>query len=161
VQTQVPVWGGSVVWHITGGLDPLNARFKSRPPHMGRSEGYKDETNYLDEKPPDVENPHDGPWEELDYDQQYYLVHRERRRDQIRSREDGIRSWVWEIKEDKECSRCEEDHPACLDFHHTGEKTATVNELVRDGASKETIQKEIENCTLMCANCHRKEHHGD
>jgi predicted HNH restriction endonuclease len=34
-----------------------------------------------------------------------------------------------------------------------------VNELVLYGYSKAAIRAEIDNCVVLCANCHRVKHH--
>ena len=59
------------------------------------------------------------------------------------------------------CVRCEEDDPACLDYHHREEteKVMTVSEMVTHGYSKDRLRAEIAKCVLLCANCHRKEHY--
>lgn len=46
---------------------------------------------------------------------------------------------------------------AVYDFHHVGKKDANPSELIAN-ASVEKIAEEIENCVLLCANCHRVEH---
>lgn len=69
------------------------------------------------------------------------------------------RRWVHEQKRQTGgCTRCSEDDPAALDFHHVGEKTTTVAELVSDDRSRKRIRTEMENCIILCANCHRLEH---
>lgn len=70
------------------------------------------------------------------------------------------RRWIYEYKETSGgCRRCGETAPECLVFHHcTGEKTDTIASLVGDAYPKEKIRAEMENCELLCANCHRKEH---
>lgn len=57
------------------------------------------------------------------------------------------------------CSRCPENHPACLDFHHIcGNKTKNVAKMVTEKLSMKTIMQEIAKCIVLCSNCHRKEH---
>ena len=51
-------------------------------------------------------------------------------------------------------------HPAAFDFHHVGEKTDNISELIAD-ASMDAINAELEHCVLLCANCHRIEHAND
>lgn len=74
-------------------------------------------------------------------------------------RRDRLRRWVRRRKADAGgCRRCDETDPACLDYHHDGRKGATVAALVADGESRERIRREIDRCTVLCANCHRREH---
>ncbi len=68
-----------------------------------------------------------------------------------------VRDLVHNLKVGKTCSRCPEDHVACLDFHHLANKRFNIGGAYRHH-SKASILKEISNCILLCANCHRKEH---
>ncbi|ADD05531.1 uncharacterized protein Nmag_1960 [Natrialba magadii ATCC 43099] len=71
-----------------------------------------------------------------------------------------LRTWTDNQKRAAGCNRCGESDPACLDFHHVGDvKEATVAQLVANDQPKERIRAEIERCHVLCANCHRKEHH--
>lgn len=80
--------------------------------------------------------------------------------DRIRDDRPRLQAWVYEYKRATGgCARCDEDNPVCLDFHHVGpEKSRTVASMISDGCSKEEIRAEIAKCTVLCANCHRKEH---
>ncbi|MXV61563.1 hypothetical protein GS429_05685 [Natronorubrum sp. JWXQ-INN-674] len=72
----------------------------------------------------------------------------------------GRRRWVHSRKRESGCGRCDESDPACLDFHHHGDKKeATVAKLVSNGHLIDRIRSEIDRCLVLCANCHRKEHH--
>lgn len=57
------------------------------------------------------------------------------------------------------CSRCNEKHPACIDFHHLDPsvKETCVGVAVNRNWSWDRVLCEIEKCELLCANCHRKE----
>lgn len=57
------------------------------------------------------------------------------------------------------CSRCIENDPRCLDFHHRKpeEKFMAVSLLVNRGATWKRIMLEVEKCDVLCSNCHRKE----
>lgn len=67
--------------------------------------------------------------------------------------------WFTEYKKTLKCSRCPENHPSCLDFHHINpqEKEFSISQKAWR-YSKERIMKEISKCIILCANCHRKEH---
>ncbi|MDF9747757.1 homing endonuclease associated repeat-containing protein [Natrinema salsiterrestre] len=74
--------------------------------------------------------------------------------------EQGRRQWIHDLKRDTGCDRCDVSDPACLDFHHHGDrKGATVAKLVSNGQPKDRIRTEIDRCCVLCANCHRKEHY--
>lgn len=68
--------------------------------------------------------------------------------------------WLREFKKTLKCSRCPEDHPACLQFHHMDptKKDLAVSNAVRSWSRKRLLA-EIEKCEVLCANCHAKEHH--
>lgn len=57
-----------------------------------------------------------------------------------------------------ECNRCGyNESPAALEFHHTGEKTLSIGK-VANKSWENTIKPELEECILLCSNCHRAEH---
>ena len=61
------------------------------------------------------------------------------------------------------CIKCGFDHPAALDFHHRdpSQKLNTIGDLKWAGASKERMQKELDKCDVLCANCHRILHYNE
>lgn len=63
------------------------------------------------------------------------------------------------IRKQKEvgCLICGEKDPACLDFHHLGDKYEQISHMQSHSFS--TIQKEIDKCVVLCSNCHRKLHY--
>lgn len=48
-----------------------------------------------------------------------------------------------------------------LDFHHIGRKTFSLASGRAMTASVELLEREIAECVVLCANCHRIQHHGD
>lgn len=67
------------------------------------------------------------------------------------------REYVWEYLSTHPCEECGESDPFVLEFDHVkGKKRAEVTKLVRDGYSIKNIQKEIEKCVVLCANCHKR-----
>ena len=54
------------------------------------------------------------------------------------------------------CVDCGETDAAVLEFDHVRGKNTDIATLIRDGATIERIQREIELCERRCANCHRK-----
>jgi len=72
------------------------------------------------------------------------------------------KKWYDEYKQTLKCSKCGEDHPACLEFHHTNpkEKDFGISEAFGQlNLSKEEILKEINKCEVLCSNCHKKFHY--
>jgi hypothetical protein len=61
------------------------------------------------------------------------------------------------------CSKCGEIFPHYVyDFHHIGslKKDFAISEAIKS-VSAEVIASEVAKCILLCANCHRIEHHGE
>jgi transcription elongation factor Elf1 len=66
---------------------------------------------------------------------------------------------LYELKREMGCSRCPENDPVCLQFHHLDTKTKKFGGVSSLTAGAwETVLKEIKKCILLCANCHFKEH---
>jgi hypothetical protein len=60
------------------------------------------------------------------------------------------------------CSKCSgKFHPAIYEFHHIDPKTKDRDPSKMLSLSKENLILELNKCILLCANCHRLEHHGD
>lgn len=69
--------------------------------------------------------------------------------------------WLLAYRRDSNgCSHCDTAFPPCLDFHHEEEKQMRVGQMVSFDYSIPEIQEEIDKCILLCANCHRVEHHN-
>ena len=70
------------------------------------------------------------------------------------------RAWYLDLKKELKCEKCGIDDFRVLDFHHKNpsDKEMEVSLLALRAASKEKILKEIEKCSVICANCHRIEH---
>ena len=96
---------------------------------------------------------------QLKYQREHYSKNRSREVDRVRKRVRSVALWFAELKNDFKCETCGENHPATLDFHHKFEKKYNVSEMANSGCSKKSILKEIEKCTVLCSNCHRKLHY--
>ena len=95
---------------------------------------------------------------QCEYRRQHYLKNRQKYIDKAHRIKQARIAWWKEYKKTLKCSECGEDHPACIDFHHTNDnKEGNVSKMVHE-ASKERLLKEIEKCEVICANCHRKRH---
>lgn len=60
----------------------------------------------------------------------------------------------YEVLKDSKCSFCPEDNPLVLQFHHRGDKSDGISEMINKGVSWKKIEKEMSKCQLLCANCH-------
>lgn len=96
---------------------------------------------------------------------QYRKEHYERNKakyiKKAKERDHQIQNWWREYKKSLKCSRCSEDHPACLDFHHIDPlgKDNSVSRLIAMG-NKRKILDEVKKCEVLCSNCHRKLHYS-
>lgn len=60
----------------------------------------------------------------------------------------------------EKCVDCGYDkHPSAFDFHHLSEKTDTPSNLLKGGFEK--AKKELDDCILLCKNCHSIRHFLD
>lgn len=73
-----------------------------------------------------------------------------------------LRDWFKLIMNQYSCIACGEDARECLDLHHIDPtlKHDDVSKLLAEKRSKSRIVAEIEKCTVLCSNCHRKHHAG-
>lgn len=76
----------------------------------------------------------------------------------IKSRQLNVQWWK-DYKKTLKCSKCQEDHPSCLQFHHLNpdNKEVTISKVIRRWG-KDKILQEVAKCEVLCANCHFKEH---
>jgi hypothetical protein len=73
-----------------------------------------------------------------------------------RRRRDRLHRYVLNWLEHHPCVDCGLDDPVVLEFDHLAAKTAEVTTLVMREATVEEIQREIDSCEVVCANCHRR-----
>lgn len=147
----------STIMRVLGGWNEAKERAGLETYAQGENGG-----SPVQPKPEGVVLPEDKKWEELSGYQRWYYKNRESEIQKKEDRRETLRAWLHEFKREHcECRRCGAGHPACLDFHHTDatEKELGVSEMISYGYAKESIRDEIENCEVLCANCHRKEHY--
>jgi hypothetical protein len=84
----------------------------------------------------------------------------DRHLEQVKERKDAARlvarEYAYQYLLTHPCEECGESDVRVLEFHHKGEKDMAVAAMVSAGYSIERIQTEIDKCTILCANCHRK-----
>lgn len=96
------------------------------------------------------------------YQKAHYARNRQRLIQEAAERKRRNARWLAEYKKKLKCSRCPEDHPACLDFHHRDPdaKIMSICNAANSGWGVEKILEEMAKCDVLCSNCHRKEHAG-
>ena len=97
------------------------------------------------------------------YQRAWHQRHKTKRIAKIRERKERLREFLKQQKETLECSQCGENHPATLHFHHLDPQTKDFS--LADAANRaygpKRIQREMEKCIVLCANCHAKLHYEE
>lgn len=99
-----------------------------------------------------------------EYQKEWYKKNRDKEKARIEKYRKDLKEWfATEIVAKAKCTKCGEDHPATIDFHHRDPETkeGAIADLVANKRSKEAILKEIDKCDVLCSNCHRKLHYKE
>lgn len=82
-----------------------------------------------------------------------------------KQRRTNWKNWVFGLK--LKCEKCDEDNVWCLEFHHKNKEekefsiSKTINTQSFSEKWKALVLDEIHKCSVLCANCHRKEHYKE
>lgn len=68
-----------------------------------------------------------------------------------------MRALFIEYKSKLKCTKCDESHISCLDFHHVdpSQKEGLITKMIY---SRLKLERELKKCIVLCSNCHRKLH---
>jgi hypothetical protein len=79
-----------------------------------------------------------------------------------KKRNHGLKDKWREFKATLSCLECGIYHPAVLDFHHIDPemKNASVHSLIQ-AKNYVAAMEEVEQCVVLCANCHRVYHYNE
>jgi hypothetical protein len=68
-----------------------------------------------------------------------------------------------EFKSKLSCTKCNENHPAALDFHHVipNPVNKKITDLIRAGRISFAMEEIKNKCIVLCSNCHRKHHYEE
>ena len=95
------------------------------------------------------------------YNKTHYHANKEYYRIKNKKAKDSLKARFNELKSSLSCIHCGEDDNVVLDFHH---REGTIKEFgISEGLRRYSWQRvldEIEKCDVLCANCHRRHHHG-
>ena len=96
-----------------------------------------------------------------EYHRQHYLNHKQYYKTKAKKYRKQYKEWFKSLKQELSCASCNEDHIACLVFHHLdpSKKDFDVSKCTRNQYSKLKVLQEIEKCVVLCSNCHRKLHY--
>ena len=91
---------------------------------------------------------------------QWYERHKEEHLLNVRKNTDAqrqvLREYIRAYLAQHPCVECGESDLVVLEFDHLSDKERAVSEMVGRGVSIEKLQREIEKCQVLCANCHRR-----
>ena len=94
-----------------------------------------------------------------EYNRAHYLANKQYYVDKATQNKIVVRNKVRQVKEETPCADCKVNYPYfVMDFDHLENKQFNVSEYASRGWA--TIQKEIEKCEIVCANCHRARTHA-
>lgn len=67
------------------------------------------------------------------------------------------KEYVRTLKEQTPCKDCGNFYKHYqMDFDHIEEKKFNISQMIKESRSIDSIQKEMNKCELVCANCHRE-----
>lgn len=74
------------------------------------------------------------------------------------TKQDSVKQFVVDYLLKHPCDVCGENNILTLEFHHTDRsfKTFNVSQGVSKNYSLKQIRSEIEACSVLCSNCHKK-----
>lgn len=98
------------------------------------------------------------PYKRREYRRKWYKLNSKSEKRHVKRRKLEIKKWFENYKSKLKCMICSENHPATIDFHHKSDKEFEISYMVYNGYSIERIKEELDKCTVLCANCHRKMH---
>jgi hypothetical protein len=110
--------------------------------------------------------PYKDPVKKKEKQQKYAKKHYDKNVDKVKAatkkRHKGLDNQWREFKATLSCIECGVDHPAVLDFHHIDPemKNASVNMLIK-ARSYIAAMEEVQQCLVLCANCHRVYHYNE
>ncbi len=91
----------------------------------------------------------------------WYINNADRHKANVKIRRDkhrkAIRKWIQELKSNTPCNDCNIKYPYfVMHFDHLDSsiKEIVISQAIERGWSKARIQKEIDKCEIVCANCH-------
>lgn len=95
---------------------------------------------------------------QLKAQRQHYRKNKKNYTKRSSERRDKARRYVYDYLKTHPCIVCGESDPVVLEFDHRDpeQKDISISEAVNNKFSHERLQKEIDKCDVLCANCHRR-----
>ena len=91
----------------------------------------------------------------------WYPKNKQKHLTYVKRNKQRVAEFIEKYKKERACTDCGfsgQKHPYVLDFDHIGgrtTKTFTIGSWSHSVLSISKIEKEIQKCELVCANCHR------
>jgi hypothetical protein len=97
-----------------------------------------------------------------EYSKKYYADNTQKVKDATKKTKGSFKQKWKDFKDTLSCLECGTNHPATLDFHHIDPemKNKGVHQLVRAKSYRRALE-EVEQCVVLCANCHRVYHYNE
>lgn len=98
-----------------------------------------------------------------EYRKKHYEANKEAVKARSAKSKKKMRQEFAEFKSRLSCTKCGENHPATLDFHHhtPHPDNKKINDLVRSGRVTFAMEEIMNKCIVLCSNCHRKHHYEE
>lgn len=103
------------------------------------------------------------PWKDIEKQRaairRHYYANREMYIEKAQQKRRKLREWLNDLKQASPCADCKISYPYyVMDFDHVGVKNMEINRLINYGSAKK-LKEELQNCELVCSNCHRIRSH--
>jgi 5-methylcytosine-specific restriction endonuclease McrA len=95
------------------------------------------------------------------HSKKYYEANKEKIIQASNKAKKARRAEFYAFKSRLSCTKCGENHPATLDFHHIVSDPANkkITDLIRAGRINFAMEEIMNKCIVLCSNCHRKHHY--
>jgi len=93
----------------------------------------------------------------------YYAANKEKVIKAAKETKKAKKAVFIEFKSRLACTKCGENHPATLDFHHivSDPTNKKITDLIRAGRFNFAMEEIMNKCVVLCSNCHRKHHYEE
>jgi 5-methylcytosine-specific restriction endonuclease McrA len=91
-----------------------------------------------------------------EYQRKWYKKNYKKQIEKVRLNRIRLREYIQSVKMKSKCLSCGFSNPIALQFHHINPSTKEfdLSHAHLTGRSIKNIQKEIDKCIVLCANCH-------
>lgn len=103
--------------------------------------------------------------QKAEYQRRWYEKNKQRHIENVAARRKEVvtrvKKFVCDLKEKTPCADCGVNYPSyVMDFDHLDDKSYAIANMIGHGYDIPAVQKEIDKCEIVCANCHRIRTHN-